>query len=113
MLADTTTTNGALNATGTTGVAAEPAIVTDVLGRYTVVWSEFDPASGRQGIYAKRFDATGNGVWTALGTILNCDPEMPASAPDIAVDTLGVPYIAFEELDASGDTRIVVMSFES
>ena len=112
-LADAANANGALNAGGTAGIASDPAIVTDVLGRYTVVWSELNPASGRQGIYAKRLDATGNGVWTGLGTILNCDPEMPARAPDIAVDTLGIPYIAFEEDDASGDTRIVVMSFES
>lgn len=112
LMADAASPSGSLNNAPGLGIAADPAIVVDLLGRYTVVWTELNPNTGRQGIYSKRLDAANSGVWTALGGILNCDPDQPATAPDIAVDTTGRPYITFQELEANGESRIVVLSFE-
>lgn len=93
----------------TTATAANPAIVVDVLGRYTVVWSETSATDGVERIYAKRYTAADS--WTQLGRILNCDPDANATNPDITVDTVGVPYIVFQE-DEAGDSRIVVLRFQ-
>ena len=112
-LSDPTTADGRLNV-GENGTALNPAIVVDVLGRYTVVWNEVNLAQGNSFIFSKRLDAAGGGVWTPLGGILNCDPISGiASNPDIAVDSAGVPYITFQETDRGGDSHVVVMSFEN
>ena len=112
LLADTAA-DGALNVAAN-GTAAEPAITVDVLGRYTVAWSEVTPDNGRTGVYVKRLTAPmGGNAWTPLEGILNCDPDMAATAPDLAVDTLGRPYVTFQEVEPGGDTRIVVLSFEN
>jgi hypothetical protein len=91
------------------GTAANPAITVDVLGRYTVVWSEVSSVDGVERIYAKRYTTADS--WAQLGGILNCDPDANATNPDITVDTAGVPYIVFQE-DEAGDSRIVVLRYQ-
>lgn len=118
LLADAANANGALNVRSDVGsLAASPAIVADILGRYTVTWHETfsETVNGvvvaRSQIFAKRFDMTG--VWTQLGGILNCNAAALSRDPDIAVDTLGIPYITYVEEVAGGDTRIPVIAFSN
>lgn len=112
LLADANSPTGSLNAAPGLGIAMDPAIAIDVLGRYSVVWAESNATTGFQTIFVKRFDAAQGISWTALDGALNCEIEQIASNPDIATDSTGRPYITFQETDPAGDTRIVVLAFE-
>lgn len=108
--------NDAINATLNAelgGVASNPSIVIDVLGRYTIVWAEIG-TDGVSRVFVKRFDTQdGTGFFSSLESALNCDVNQNATAPDITVDSLGVNYVVFEEFDpVTGGNRIVAMKFE-
>jgi hypothetical protein len=75
-----------------------------------VVWSETSSTDGLERIYVKRFTAADS--WVQLGGELNCLLNTNARNPDITVDTLGVPYIVFEE-EIAGDTRIVLLRYQN
>lgn len=82
-----------------------PSLAVNSAGRLVVAWSECDAAnSAFCKVYVKRW----NGLsWVLVGGALNINLQAAASAPSAALDSAGIPTVAWQEC-AAGKCRVYV-----
>ena len=106
-LADETVVN-----TYTTGQQTAPAVATDAVGNFIVVWeSQPDPSSQSLAVRAQRFSATGASVGEDFQ--IAASSNQGGLAPDVAMSPDGSFVVTWREYDENSYPRIAARAFDS
>ena len=72
------------------------SLAVDASGNPAVAWIE--KVGGKYNIYVKKWDGI---TWNQLGSSLNISPVQSAYAPSLALDSSGIPTVAWSEDDGT------------
>ncbi len=92
------------------GLQDQPAVASDAIGEYVVVWTT-DAADGSSDIMAQRFDKYGRMVGSQ--TIVSSFTAGNQSQPDVAMDPLGNFVVAWAGYGADDDVGVYARIFDT
>ena len=87
--------------TFTTGFQWVPSVAMDARGNFVVAWNSYWQDGSYQGVYAQRYDSTGNRVGSEFQ--VNTYTTYDQKHPSVAMDAIGKFVIAWQSYGQDGD----------